>query len=403
MTSSIMIEAQIPKDERKRQRAVESYAILDTFQEENYDSLTELMCYITNTPISLITFIDNDRNYIKSNCGFPHSETPRNVSFCGHAINSDEIMIVEDARKDERFHDNPLVDKHQAIFYAGVPLINPEGYKLGTLCVYDHVPRQLDEAQKKALVTISKQVVNLLETRLKNKRLNEIKNKLEKRNDELNKFAGVVSHDLKSPLSNILALTRLLEEENKGKLTKDSKMYLEYLQDSSVELKNYIDATLAYYKNDELITQKKEVIPFEDLILKAKKIAVPKQNVELIYTQNVGNITINKPAVLQILVNLLTNAVKYSDKETTIVNIDFQENDDFYSFTVKDNGRGIPEDKLNTVFDLFVTLGNIDNEGNLGTGMGLASVKKLVESQNGNITLNSTLGKGSIFKFYIEK
>ncbi|WP_452224801.1 sensor histidine kinase [Lacinutrix chionoecetis] len=399
-----MIEAPTPENERDRQRAIESYDILDTFPEESYDNITELMCYIAKSPISLITLLDNDRNYIKSNCGFPYKESPRNISFCGHAIHSkDDIMIVEDARKDERFHDNPLVSEHKAIFYAGVPLVNPQGFKLGTLCVYDHEPRTIDEAQKKALIAMSKQVVFILEQRLHNKKLEAITNKLEKRNEALNRFAGIVSHDLKSPLANIISLTELLEEENHGKLTEDSITYLTYLKSSSVALKDYIDGLLDYYKCDDLLKLKKETVVFKDLMLKAKSIAIANDNIDYTYSENINNITINKSAVLQILVNLITNAVKYNRKDKTTVNIAFTENDNHYLFAVKDNASGIPKNKLDSIFNLFTTLENKDKHGNTGTGIGLASVKKLVESQGGEISVVSQEGVGSTFTFSIEK
>ena len=399
-----MIEPKVIYNEYDRQRAVEQYKLLDSFPEESYDNITEIICYITKAPISLITLLDNDRNYIKSNCGFPITESPRNISFCGHAIESeDEIMIVEDARKDKRFHDNPLVENHDAIFYAGVPLVNPEGYKLGTLCVYDHEPRQLDEAQKRALLSMAKQVVNLFEQHKQNKVLKDIKTKLEIRNLELNKFASIVSHDLKSPLANIISLTELLEEENDGKLNEDSKTYLSYLKDSSSSLKDYIDGILMYYKNDILHNYKKENLTLEELILEAQKIAIPKNDIKLEYTENIEIIKINKPVVLQILVNLITNAIKYNNKSEIEITIGFQSSNTHFHFSVKDNGKGIANEKLNSIFDLFTTLGQKDKNGNIGTGIGLATVKKLVENQGGEISATSKEGIGSTFNFSIEK
>ncbi|WP_055446323.1 sensor histidine kinase [Lacinutrix mariniflava] len=399
-----MIEPKFPDNEYERQRAVERYDLLDSLPEESYDNITEIMSYITKAPISLITLLDNDRNYIKSNCGFPLNESPRNISFCGHAIESeDEIMIVEDARKDKRFHDNPLVENHEAIFYAGVPLVSPEGYKLGTLCIYDHEPRQLDEAQKKALLSMSKQVVSLFEQHKQNKTLKNIKYKLEKRNLELDKFASVVSHDLKSPLANIISLTELLEQENAGKLNEESKTYLSYLKNSSSSLKDYIDGILKYYKDDILHSYKKETLTLSTLISEVKKIAVPKNDIKLEYSENLEVLNINKPVALQVLVNLITNAIKYNDKSTTEVTIGLETSNTHYHFSVKDNSKGIPLNHLNTIFDLFTTLGQIDKDGNIGTGIGLATVKKLVESQGGEISVISTEGVGSTFSFSIEK
>ncbi|WP_313791375.1 GAF domain-containing protein [Lacinutrix neustonica] len=97
----------------------------------------------------MVTLLDVDKNFLKSHYGVPFNDSPRDISFCGHAIlTDDDIFIVEDSRKDKRFSDNPLVKDHNAIFYAGAPLVNAEGYKLGTLCVFDTKPRQITELRE---------------------------------------------------------------------------------------------------------------------------------------------------------------------------------------------------------------------------------------------------------------
>ena len=242
-----MISPEFPPNEAERQIALEKYKLLDTLQEDAYDSITALISYICDVPIALITLLDKDRNYVKSNYGISITESPRSTSFCGHAIHSnDAITIVEDAREDIRFIGNPLVVKNNAIFYAGAPLVDADGFKLGVLCVYDHKPRVLNKAQKEALLTLSKQVVHLFEQRYQNFKLEEFQTQLKKRNNNLEKFSGIVSHDLKSPLSNIMALTELLEQENAGKLNQNSLQYLEYLKESSSVLKDYIDGIYTY-------------------------------------------------------------------------------------------------------------------------------------------------------------
>lgn len=399
-----MIVPKIPFNECERQKEVEKYQVLDTLEEASYDNITSLIGFITDSPIAFITLLDNDRNYIKSNYGFSVKESPRALSFCGHAINQEEVLIVEDARKDPRFKDNPLVVEHQLIFYAGAPLVNAEGYKLGTLCVYDHKPKTMSQAQMDALKTLAKQVVNLFELRLQNIRLRASQSIMEDRNKELIKFANVVSHDLKSPLANIISLTELLEQENQQVLSEDSKTYLDYLKSSSKSLKDYIDGILAYYKNDELLKFDKETISFNSLMHELQKIAIPNEdNLSFTFTENAGDLTINKSAILRILVNLVTNAIKYNDKNTIEISIHLEESDTDYHFTVEDNSRGIAEDKIATIFDLFTTEGVKDRKGNLGTGIGLATVKKLVESQEGKISVASTPTVGSRFQFNIPK
>ncbi len=194
-------------------------------------------------------------------------------------------MIVEDARKDKRFIDNPLVLEHKPIFYAGVPLINPEGYSLGALCIYDHKPRTLLPQQKDALKTLSKQVVHLFELRKQNKTLADSKKELELRNKQLKAFASHVSHDLKSPLANIMALTDLMKDDENSALSNETKDYVNSIKGSATILKDYIDGILKHYKSTALVKAKKEDIEL-NTICKSIKQLLFKAGDKLIYSNH---------------------------------------------------------------------------------------------------------------------
>jgi diguanylate cyclase (GGDEF)-like protein/PAS domain S-box-containing protein len=158
----------IPSNELQRLAALQGYDVLDTPAEAEFDDLTLLASIICGTPIALVSLVDQHRQWFKSSVGLAATETPRSISFCGHAINQPEnILEVSNALDDVRFADNPLVLEDPNIrFYAGAPLVTTDGYALGTLCVIDTVPRQLTEKQREALMALGRQVTRLIEKRL---------------------------------------------------------------------------------------------------------------------------------------------------------------------------------------------------------------------------------------------
>ncbi|MBC7503191.1 MAG: PAS domain-containing protein [Herminiimonas sp.] len=155
-----------PSDEIARLSALNRYDILDSPDEAEFDDLTKLASQICETPIALITFLDGSRQWFKSRVGVELNEAPRDISFCGHTILGDTIFEIGDASADERFFDNPLVTGDPNIrFYAGAPMITPDGYRLGTLCVLDRKPRVMSDNQRSALAALSRQAMRHLESR----------------------------------------------------------------------------------------------------------------------------------------------------------------------------------------------------------------------------------------------
>ena len=139
-----MIAAPIPSHEPARLAALHRYQILDTFSEPAFDELARLAAYVCRTPIAVISFVDSSRQWFKSTVGLSFADCPRSEAFCAHTILGTALFIVEEAAADERFVDHPwVVDSPFISFYAGVPLITPDGQAIGSLAVMDVVPRTL--------------------------------------------------------------------------------------------------------------------------------------------------------------------------------------------------------------------------------------------------------------------
>src|ERR1700744_5750994 len=148
-----------PENEKQRLEALQRLELLDTDPEPEFDELVNLAAAICGTPISLVTLLDERRQWFKAAIGMDIAETPREIAFCSHAIRQPDMFLVADAAVDPRFADNPLVTGDPHIrFYAGVPISSPDGFALGTLCVIDNKPRQLTQLQMDMLTMLARQV-----------------------------------------------------------------------------------------------------------------------------------------------------------------------------------------------------------------------------------------------------
>lgn len=238
-----MIGSGNPEKEANRIKELESYSILDTLPEEDYDNLTAIASQICETHISLVSLIDSKRQWFKSNHGLSVSETPKEYAFCAHAIqNPKDVFIIEDARNDKRFSENPLVTGDPyVIFYAGVPLINQKGFALGTLCVIDKEPKKLSQAQINSLKSLAQQVMNLMELRRTKLWLEASNKSLKEHNLRLKDFASKAAGKIKSPLMQISGVTEIMNINYGDELDTKCQGHLEIIQKSADSLKQMID------------------------------------------------------------------------------------------------------------------------------------------------------------------
>ncbi|MFV8225944.1 ATP-binding protein [Christiangramia aquimixticola] len=398
-----MISPAIPINEFDRLQSLKELDILDTLPEESYDNITQLASYICKTPIAVINLIDADRNWFKSKFGTDLTGSGRDVSFCGHTITEPENLLeVKNASDDARFSDNPFVTGENSInYYAGVSLMDTHGHPLGTLCVYDSKEHELDESQKTALKALGKQVESLMESRRKNKILEALKSELDENNRILQEFASNVSHDLKMPLANIIITADMLKVKYSKKLGKEGTDYLNYLKHSGLTLSEYINGLLDHYSSNKTDHQNAEEFFLNDMLEDIIDLLQIAENCEINLPDNNLKIHGKSAAIGQIFMNLISNSLKYNDNEKIVIEIDCTENQNYFNFSISDNGIGIPEARQQQIFDLFTTVAEKDRRGKKGHGIGLSTVKKLVESLGGTIKLTSKENEGTVFEFSV--
>ncbi|MEI6522196.1 MAG: GAF domain-containing sensor histidine kinase [Bacteroidota bacterium] len=393
------------KEELERLNSLRSYLVLDSESDKEIDCLTELASEICETPISLVSLVDSDRQWFKSKVGLQASETSRDIAFCAHAIvQSEEMFIIEDATKDDRFFDNPLVvNAPLVIFYAGVVLKSDTNYPLGTLCVIDNKPRKLNEKQIRALKTIARQIMNLLNYKKVLRIEKELRVQLSQKNQELESFAAIAAHDLKSPLINIMSIINLFSKTYELQLESKGRVMLDLIEKSAKRLSLMIDGLLQFSKIDGISLLKKSNVNLSATITELTALIGNENNLKISLHSDFTTIETYPVMLDQILINLFTNSLKYSHTKISEIELYVSDNPSHYLFIVKDNGPGIDKKYQDAIFNLFQTATNKDQFGNKGNGIGLAIVKKIIEKLGGKIYVESELGHGAEFHFSISK
>ncbi len=410
-----MPKAPHPANEDARVRSLKRYEILDTLPEREYDDIVKIAASICGTPIALVSLVDGERQWFKSKVGIDATETSRDLAFCAHAIlTPDETLVVSDATCDERFSDNPLVLEDPSIrFYAGAPLVTPDGAALGTLCVIDSKPRVLNEEQREILEALSRQVstvlglrLSLLESREHQRRMQEATLRLEAANRQLDDFCHIASHDLKEPLRGLRHYSQFLIEDYGAELGQAGVGQLEVLAKLTDRMEHMVDSLLEYSKAGRGQESKADVNTQQvvERVLESLQFSIDDTQTEVRVAATLPVVHGYEVAIAEVFRNLVTNALKYNDKANRWIEIGFETGTESGEpgdgrFYVRDNGIGIDSANQAAIFDVFRRL-HSGNEYGGGAGAGLAIVTKLVESLGGDITVESEPGEGTTFWFH---
>lgn len=387
-----MIDAPIPDDEAPRLAALLELRVLDTPAEERFDRITRTACALFGVPIALISLVDARRQWFKSAAGLEAPETPRGISFCGHAIAGEGALVVENALDDPRFFDNPLVlGPPQVRFYAGMPLRARGGWKLGTLCLIDRQPRRFGDEDILRL----RDLAAWAETEL-NRQLEIAAQTAAMREN----FVTLVSHELRTPVTSLTGALALLRGESG--LDGQQGMLAGIAQASAQRIERIVDdiVDLARLDAGEFAPEPclLKLSPVIESSLASCQTRAGEADISL--QANVPPdlvVTAVADWLQRVLAILLDNALRFSPPASRIVVSADRRGDNAVRIAVSDGGAGIPAAYQPRMFHDFSPADSGDNRQHGGFGIGLAICQRLAVAMNGRLGYEPGQGGGSMF------
>lgn len=409
----------IPEDETRRLAALCELGVLDTPPEERFDRITATARLLFDVPIVLVSLIDEKRQWFKSRQGLDACETARDISFCGHAILGNDVFVVEDTRQDPRFLDNPLVTGEPCIrFYAGAPLANPDGMKLGTLCVIDRKPREFGPRMRALLRGLgqwAERELNLagevslvaarFESKLRLAAVQEIardtaeRGKVERMQRE---FISTVSHEFRTPLTSIMGSLALIAGGAAGSLPAQSLPLIEVAHRNAQRLVRIINDILDTGKIESgemhFILRAQELMPVIRQVIEANRSHAEQSGVGLVLAHELpgARAEVDSDRLNQVLTILISNAARFAPAATDVT-VAVERRQESIRISVSDRGPGIPAEFQSRIFQKFSQADASDTRQKGGIGLGLSIAKAIVERMRGGIGFDTAPESGTTF------
>lgn len=394
-----------------RQSRIDQYHVLDHLPPSDLQAIVELAAQACGVPSAAINLITRTRQHQVAAAGFDASVCAREDSMCA-AVLEEPTLAVADASRDDRFAANPFVTGEigQVRFYASSPLVTPDGVTVGRLCVFDEVARTIGPRETEALEALAHHVTDLLELRLRTAQLEaslaeltRTRDELRRSNDTLAAFAGQVSHDLRTPLTAILANAELLADEPVVCSDPALAPLAIEIVDAGLRMATMIEGVLAHAKvagRLSIVDTDLEVLVANVLNDLGPRLRQRRADVR---RGPLPTVRADAGQLYLVLLNLVDNAVKYAGDRPPNITIGCRCEPDRWRVWVADTGVGIAPERLEDVFAPFVRAYDSTEPPVEGLGIGLDTVRRIVDSHGGQLGIDSPPGAGTTVWFELPR
>ncbi|RYY48248.1 MAG: GAF domain-containing sensor histidine kinase [Chitinophagaceae bacterium] len=373
--------------EKERLYSLHSYQILDTAPEVAFNNIVQLAARIYRVPIAFISFIDSERIWFKASHGIDATEMPRTVGLCGHTLDRNEPLIIEDALTDELARNNSLVTGAMSLrFYASVPLVVKNGHKVGTLCIADRQARKLTAEEQESLEHMAGMVVELLELRVQTQQQNDVLSHL--------------SHELKNSISLVIGYASLVKDMSPGEEGHDK--FCDVIFNAGKKMGVLVEEALTLGASRSTVFELKKSrfdlpILVNEIISRYLLMADAKHQQLLVEVADGIEMEGDPLKVGEIIENLISNAIKYSPSNAKISLSVKEAREGVAQIIVQDQGPGLTTYDIEKLFQPFTRLTARPTAGESSTGMGLYIAHKLVELHKGRLWAENNTDAGARF------
>ena len=404
----------LPVENRDRLQVLAESQLLDSLPEESFDRYTRIAAAVLKSDVLLVSLVDADRQFFKSQIGLPPPydktrETPLTHSFCQIVVREGKPLIVEDARTDARVCNNLAIRDLNVISYLGMPIVSQEGFVFGSLCAINSRPKVWSSEDRQMLEDLAGAVSTEVHLRQNELALRESVDLLREAEERREKSLHMLVHDMRNPAGAILSITELLEASPDG-LNDEQRELLETCRESAENLLGMIRDLLEINKlqSDENV-ENRDAVAVLPLLLRVARIIQPSLSaVGIRLSVDCANEGESVPAderqIERVLLNLLSNAGKFSPAGSTIslsARADRMDGAKGIWFAVQDAGPGVPDAEKEAIFLQYVTGSTKGARGMASFGIGLAFCKMAVEAHHGRIRVVDAPGGGSVFEFFL--